>query len=184
MDFRFFLGLPAAAAITAALFLLMAAMIRTDAQISPPGEQEAISIVPKLIDSRPDRTKRPPQEKLKDPPPIDRRPAEKSDLPPIDARGADPDRTIKRETLPGLKFRSASIKVAPQYPEQCRARGVQGRVVVQFDVTDEGETTNIRIVSSADSCLVRAVIRAVSGWRYPPQTQRGLVEVFDFRLDQ
>lgn len=184
MDMRFILGLPFAAAITAALFVLMAALIRQDAQIIDAPEGGLIKILPIIKDSSPPRVRRTGPEPLKDPPPIERPKPSKSDKPTIDTRGVDPISPGERDVPIGPLYRSATIKVAPQYPEQCRARGAEGKVIVQFDVTDRGETTNIRIVSSADSCFERAVVRAVQGWRYPPEMQRDLVEVFDFQLEQ
>jgi protein TonB len=81
------------------------------------------------------------------------------------------------------------FKPAPQYPENCRSRGAQGVVIVEFDVTPEGAVVNPRIVSSADSCLDRTVLRTIASYRYPPTVEdgrpvmrRGVQEVFNFQL--
>jgi protein TonB len=76
------------------------------------------------------------------------------------------------------------IKVAPGYPENCRAKAVEGTVIVQFDVTDRGDVTNVQIISSDNSCFDRTVIKTVLGWKYPPRAQYGLVERFVFELKE
>ena len=42
-------------------------------------------------------------------------------------------------------------------------------VLVEFDVTPDGTTTNIRVVDSTNSCLNSAAIRSVERWKYQPK---------------
>jgi len=90
----------------------------------------------------------------------------------------------------GTEFGPPDIRVAPQYPNSCQSRSAEGEVLVQFDVTPEGDVVNITILESANSCFNATVIRAVSRWKYTPGkrngkavARRGLVEKFSFQLE-
>jgi protein TonB len=82
---------------------------------------------------------------------------------------------------------SPVIRIPPPYPENCRSRGAEGVVIVEFDVTPEGNVVNARVVDSANRCFNRSVLKAVSGWKYPPAAgggmRYGLMERFNFRLE-
>jgi periplasmic protein TonB len=78
----------------------------------------------------------------------------------------------------------------PVYPPEARAEGVEGYVVVRYDVDDEGRVLNARVVeSSPDGVFDQAAVRAVSSWRFRPAEQAGerrsvdgLQSRLDFRL--
>lgn len=50
--------------------------------------------------------------------------------------------------------------------EDCSFKGVFGYILVQWDLTDDGEPTNIQLLNSSGSCVDGAVIQAVSKRRY------------------
>lgn len=190
MFFRWFFGLPGAALISALLFLGMAYMIRQEAPSVSPVDPPDISITFKP--DPPTRTIKPPRpEPLPVPPPtkIDRQP--RGDIPgpiieftpPVDLTGG-----AGRIDFPGTM--QPVVKIPPSYPENCRTRGAQGVVIVEFDVTAEGNVVNPRIISSADGCLDRTVLQTIQKWKYPPPEQdgrpvarRGVREVFNFQLE-
>ncbi len=192
MFFRIIFGLPGAAIITALLFLAMGWMIRQEGEIGTP-PPIIDSILPKIKDTPPDTTL-PPRQKLPDqptPPDIDfvdpapnpgpTIPIEKIPSP------ADPDGKIV--IIDGTR---PTIRPPAIYPENCRAKGAQGVVMVEFDVTAEGAVVNPRIVASENSCLDRAALQTISKWKYTPQTdadgraipQRGLRQTFNFQLTE
>jgi len=188
--FRWFVGLPIAAAITLGLFAMMAGLIKMDkGPLAEPKDSPDIQITARLKDRdpRPDPP-RPPQ-LLDNPPEIDiprtlpgDKPGPIFDLPGAGKFEIDPGDT-------GGPVGAPVIRVAPLYPENCRARGAAGHVVVQFDVTPEGGVTNVQIIESPDRCFDRPVRRAVSKWKYPPRYDNGrpvmrygVVEVFNFEL--
>jgi protein TonB len=79
----------------------------------------------------------------------------------------------------------------PIYPEDARAAGVQGDVVVRYDVSVTGTVVNARI-ESADPPGVfdQAALAAVRSWRYNPQIRDGEAQAVEnilstvrFRLD-
>ncbi len=66
------------------------------------------------------------------------------------------------------------LRVPPKYPERCRVSArTDERVLVEFDVTAEGATTNIRVVESSSTCFNASAKRAVSAWRYRPKVVNG-----------
>lgn len=189
MLFRWFFGLPGAALVTALLFIGMAALIKQDAELKAAQPAE-ISILPKIKESEP-KPKLPVRPTQPEPPkPVDIEPTQRIDNPggldPIDITPG-PSSVGPGPILPG-QLRPV-FKSAPQYPENCRSRGAQGVVIVEFDVTPEGTVVNPRIVASADSCLDRTVLRTIASYRYPPTVEdgrpvmrRGVQEVFNFQL--
>ena len=66
-------------------------------------------------------------------------------------------------------------RVAPEYPEELRAAGVQGDVVVEFIIGLKGEVVVAAIVSSADPRLEAPALAAVKQWKFTPAKKRGKV---------
>ena len=187
--FRWFFGLPSAAIITSILFLIMAGLVRppvTDWP-APQPSPEFDFIEKKQPPAKPFEAIKP--KPLPDTPPIE-----------IEAQPAT-DRPTQVQVVPQKKqitpgnpdtdnaFPTPVIRHAPLYPENCRSRSAEGRVVVQFDVTPEGNVVNIRVIETPDRCFVRSVRNTVGRWKYPPAyengrpiTRFGLVEVFSFQL--
>ncbi len=80
-------------------------------------------------------------------------------------------------------------RIEPRYPNRARMRGYTDTVQIEFTVTDTGEVGDIRIVSDQSRRVFeRAVVDAVSKWRYEPLLRNGvpverkIVETFAFRL--
>jgi protein TonB len=192
MFFRMIFGLPGAAAITALMFLAMGWLIRQDAEIGTPPPPVG-SIIPKMEDSDATKPKPPRAEPILAPEPIDIEHAPPSD---------NPGPTIDIGVIPGPKIDGGvridpigtqpTLRIAPSYPENCRARGAQGVVMVEFDVTAEGAVVNPRVIASENSCLDRAAMNTISRWKYTPKTdssgrpvpQRGLRQTFNYQLTE
>lgn len=66
------------------------------------------------------------------------------------------------------------LRMPPQYPVRCM-NGAQSLEVVslEFDVSPEGDTENIRIVDSTHKCLNKAAILSVEQWKYRPRIVEG-----------
>jgi protein TonB len=62
----------------------------------------------------------------------------------------------------------AVVKVPPDYPDDCRARGLQGVVVVQVRVAKDGLVERTKVVASTESPLDQAAVLAVEQWRFKP----------------
>lgn len=65
--------------------------------------------------------------------------------------------------------RSLIHRVEPEYPEEARARHIQGSVVLDVQVLGTGAVGNVGVVSG-DPLLARSAIDAVKQWRYQPES--------------
>ena len=82
------------------------------------------------------------------------------------------------------------VRMRPVYPPRMASRGVEGSCQIGFDVTPQGNTANVHALYCTNDGFAAAAVRAVSGWRYRPQTVDGqavmrtgkAVEI-SFRLD-
>jgi periplasmic protein TonB len=187
--FRWIVGLPFAALITAGLFTLMAGLIqRPTIDLAQPQENAKIEI---LAQEHPPEGPSPndPKKLEKDPP--------ETIIPPAPAQGKPTGvrvAPLKKANPVDLtrgrgQITTPVIKHAPPYPEACRSRAAEGGVLVQFDVTPEGGVVNIQILQSDDSCFNRTVRKTVAKWKYPPAyrngrpiTRYGVIERFSFQL--
>lgn len=60
------------------------------------------------------------------------------------------------------------------YPKECKDKGIQGRVTLQFTVTKEGDVTNVKVLRGVDPLLDAEAVRVVSSSpKWNPGTQRG-----------
>lgn len=66
------------------------------------------------------------------------------------------------------------VKVAPVYPRNALRRGIQGYVVVQFDVTEKGRVKKPVVIESKPYGIFdRSAINAVKKFRYRPRIVDG-----------
>jgi protein TonB len=74
------------------------------------------------------------------------------------------------EVLPPVRISGA----IPGYPETARARGLEGTPVIELWVSETGEVFNTALLESAGETLDRALLTAVTRWRFAPATLRGV----------
>src|SRR5262245_39546386 len=67
---------------------------------------------------------------------------------------------------------SSNISSKPRYSSKARRKGIEGVVVVSFEITAAGTVQNIRIVSGAPE-LVEMVMKWVPNWRFKPAMRDG-----------
>ena len=87
---------------------------------------------------------------------------------------------------------SPVVRVEPKYPVKAAQQNVEGSVLLQFDITADGSTDNIKIVKAVPEQLFdQAAMSALQKWRYKPrivggqaQTQTNLLVQLDFRMDE
>ncbi|MDC2891234.1 energy transducer TonB [Psychrosphaera algicola] len=78
----------------------------------------------------------------------------------------------------------------PTFPSDAARNGIEGFVQMSFDLSTDGEPTNIKVVKSVPKLIFdKAAIRALSKWRYAPKIvngkavmQKGLTVQLDFKL--
>lgn len=82
-----------------------------------------------------------------------------------------------------LNDRETVRVVAPEYPRGAERRNLEGEVSVRYNVTPEGEVSDVEIVQATPAGIFdRAVLRALEQWRYAPaeETTEGVEQVFNF----
>ena len=84
----------------------------------------------------------------------------------------------------------AVVRVKPAYPPSAAARGLEGYVVVQFDVTASGTVNKLSVVASSNTIFERAALAAARNFRFKarvvdgvPQTSTGVQYRFRFELE-
>lgn len=96
--------------------------------------------------------------------------------------------------ITGINFGDGPLvniyKVYPTYPINAASRGLEGTVLVQYDVTTAGEVVNVIVLESTDSIFNKAAIAAAYRFKYKPRTvdgipyeTRGLRNLFRFEME-
>jgi TonB family protein len=81
------------------------------------------------------------------------------------------------------------VRVEPEYPWMAVAAGVQGSVILEATVNEEGRVESVSVLRSIP-LLDRPAIKAVEQWRYSPlllnqrPTRFVLTVVLTFHLDR
>jgi protein TonB len=66
------------------------------------------------------------------------------------------------------------VRVPAQYPRNAASRGIEGYVVLQFDINKEGTVENVQVVEADPANIFdRAAIRAVEKFKYKPRIVNG-----------
>ena len=86
---------------------------------------------------------------------------------------------------------SAIGTTIPEYPSALRSSGIEGKVVAEFVVTENGraDVSSLRIISSSNELFVESIRRALSRMRFRPAMIGGhsvpqlVQQQFVFRLD-
>jgi protein TonB len=74
------------------------------------------------------------------------------------------------------------VRITPDYPARALARDLEGEVVLEFTITAEGATKDIRVLESSDAIFEEPSIYALSRWRYsPPMIDGSAVEIVGVR---
>jgi protein TonB len=68
----------------------------------------------------------------------------------------------------------AIVRVKPTYPPVAAARGLEGHVLVQFDVLSNGTVSNISVVESSHALFERAAIAAARSFRFKARVVDGV----------
>lgn len=191
-------GIPTAAIVTIALFMLLATVITQQQDVQLDDDVSVEINVTRQIQDRSDQRRQDMQRPVLDqPPPPPPTVSDPNFRPSMTAQiGAMPDLSNVDVDI-GTGFnpdRDAQplVRIPPQYPQRCmsRARNLE-TVVLEFDVTPEGSVVNPEVLESTNSCLNRAALRAVQRWRYNPkivddvaQPRFGVRTAIDFTLEE
>lgn len=199
---RLIVGVPIAAVITFLLFTLMQILIFEDGVELEDEKEElriTISDVAEDIQVRARDLTLDDVQQAEPPPPPPQIPRQAADAPSEDMRttmGALPDFDAPNLTGDQISFdvsdRDAQplVRIEPQYPPRAAERGLAGNCLMQFDVTPDGQPTNITVVSCSSTLFQQTSIRAVERWRYEPRIEggnavwrRGVRTTLDYRME-
>ncbi len=85
----------------------------------------------------------------------------------------------------------ALVRVSPEYPAKARANGIEGYVIVQFDVTELGYVVNVEVLESTNKLFNQAAIAAAGRFKYKarvvdgqPLPSYGIRNQFTFHMDE
>ena len=70
----------------------------------------------------------------------------------------------------------AMVRVAPVYPARMAARGIEGTVLLQFDVSPDGRATNPVVIESSHQGFEAAAIKAIWQFKFKPRIVDGVAE--------
>lgn len=70
----------------------------------------------------------------------------------------------------------AIVRVEPTYPARPQQAGLEGYVLVQFDVNTDGSVTNITVLESSNKMFEKAAVRAAAKFRYKARVVDGVAQ--------
>ena len=165
---------------TFALFFAMQALIQQEYELPGPGDDFGV----------PDIT-------IPDPPLIINKETPKPQKPDeiVDPPVRPPNTGIDRPTGPALpQFKEtvidppngsdsltiadsnalAIVQIAPVYPTRALTNGIEGYVVIEFDLDENGQVINPRVLyGEPPGVFDRAAVNALQRWRYNPKVVNG-----------
>jgi len=98
------------------------------------------------------------------------------DLPPPpeeEAEEQEEDFFVVVEQMPELKGGMKGLQECVNYPEMARKAGIEGRVIVQFIVNENGKVENPVVVRSIGGGADEEALRCVKKAEFKPGMQRG-----------
>ena len=85
----------------------------------------------------------------------------------------------------------ALVRVEPTYPSRAQVQGLEGFVIVRFDVTTEGRVSNVAIVESTHPIFESAAVKAAERFKFKPRIVDGIAlethgirNLFRFEFDE
>lgn len=93
--------------------------------------------------------------------------------PPEGKEEEEEDFFVVVENMPELIGGLAALQKNIRYPEMARKAGIEGRVIVQFIVNEEGKVENPRVIRGIGGGCDEEALRAVSLAEFKPGRQRG-----------
>jgi protein TonB len=93
--------------------------------------------------------------------------------PPGPKEEEEPEIFVVVEEMPELIGGVVSLQQAVEYPEVARLAGIEGVVVVQIVINEDGTPSDPRILRSAGDILNDAAVKALLQQRFKPGRQRG-----------
>jgi len=93
--------------------------------------------------------------------------------PPPPEEEEEEDFFVVVENMPELKGGLAALQQKIRYPEMARKAGIEGRVIIQFIVNEQGQVENPRVVRGIGGGCDEEALRVVKQAEFVPGRQRG-----------
>lgn len=93
--------------------------------------------------------------------------------PPENAEEKEEDFFVAVEQMPELIGGLAELQKNIKYPDMARKAGIEGRVIVQFIVTEQGTVEDPRVIRGIGGGCDQEALRAVQQAKFKPGKQRG-----------
>jgi protein TonB len=93
--------------------------------------------------------------------------------PPPPKEEEEEDFFVAVEQMPELIGGLAELQKTIKYPEMARKAGIEGRVIVQFIVTENGDVEDPRVIRGIGGGCDEEALRAVKQAKFKPGKQRG-----------
>jgi len=93
-----------------------------------------------------------------------------------DSSAASPQ--AQAEPAPRVRVSSGIIsglilkKIQPSYPEEAKKKRIQGVVILDADISKDGDVTRLSVISG-DPLLAQPAMDAVRQWKYKPYLRNG-----------
>ncbi len=183
---RAIITVPLAFVVTAALIMLMVALIEMgDLDLDKSQSIKMPNIFMPEVETMANREVQKPEK-----PKVDKQPP--PDIPQQDFDNIDADSNIGAINAPdsmsadldlsigtGLSASDGEylpiVKVAPQYPSRASSRGIEGYVILQYTVTKQGTVENPVVVEAEPANIFnRAAIKSALRYKYKPRVEDGV----------
>lgn len=183
---RAIITLPLAFVVTAALIMLMVALIEYSEQKLNDGDRIKMPDIfmpeTELMTNR--EVEKPEKPEVDEQPP--------PDIPQQDFDNIDADSQIGAINAPnsmnadldlsigtGLSASDGEylpiVKVAPQYPSRAQSRGIEGYVILEYTVSKQGTVINPVVIESEPSTIFnKAAIKSALRYKYKPRVEDGV----------
>lgn len=93
--------------------------------------------------------------------------------PPPSDDDSDEDFFVAVQQMPELIGGMRSLQNCVKYPEMARKAGIEGQVIVQFIVNEQGEVENPKVIRGIGGGADKEAIRCVEKQEFKPGRQRG-----------
>ena len=183
--------------ITLSLFWVMNQLIAMQpGALVEPRERTVLTFLPQLEDE-PVAAQEPPIVRIEELTRVEPVPQRPNDTSPTPAVGVPvpppPSPPTGSNELPGVLGDGplvAIVRVQPVYPIRAQEQGLEGHVLVRFDVMPDGMVTGITVVESSHRVFERAAVDAAGRFRFKarvvdgvPQASYGLRNLFTFEME-
>jgi TonB family protein len=73
-------------------------------------------------------------------------------------------------------------RITPVYPEKCKKEGIEGTVVLEIKIDEEGNVIDVQVLKSVHPDLDKAAMEAIKKWKYKPVLKDGKPEPVVFAV--